>query len=140
MYCAKEQGRNNFQFFSKEMNDRALNRLELENTLREAISKERFLLHYQPVVDLNSMRIMGMECLLRWKKRPDTVVSAKEFIPIAEETGLILPIGEWAPAYCLPAKQTMARYGFAACAGFGQCVWQSGETGRFCRYCHGHLG
>ncbi len=96
MYHAKERGRNNFQFFSKEMNDRALNRLELENNLRDAMSNDKLVLHYQPVVDLNSMHFMGMEALLRWKKRPGMVVSAKEFIPVAEETGLIMPIGEWA--------------------------------------------
>lgn len=96
MYHAKENGRNNFQFFSKDMNTRVLRRLEMEHTLREAISQNRLVLHYQPMLDLQSRSIIGMEALLRWIQPSGDAVSAGDFIPVAEDTGLILPIGKWA--------------------------------------------
>jgi diguanylate cyclase (GGDEF)-like protein/PAS domain S-box-containing protein len=96
MYRAKESGKNNYKFFSKDMNARVLKRLELESALREALSQNKLLLHYQPMIDLNSMSVMGMEALLRRIHPSGSVISAGEFIPVAEETGLIGPIGEWA--------------------------------------------
>jgi diguanylate cyclase (GGDEF)-like protein/PAS domain S-box-containing protein len=95
MYRAKEKGRNNFQFYTPAMNQRVTERLSLESRLRQALLKNEFVLHYQPKVDLKSGRIVGVEALLRWKPSAGSTVSPATFIPLAEETGLIVPIGEW---------------------------------------------
>lgn len=95
MYHAKELGRNNYQFFTPELNTRTHELLSLENSLRKALEREEFILHYQPQVDFNSGRIVGLEALIRWNSTSRGIVSPAAFIPIAEETGLIIPIGEW---------------------------------------------
>jgi diguanylate cyclase (GGDEF)-like protein/PAS domain S-box-containing protein len=95
MYHAKNSGRNNFQFFSKEMNLRTVEALTIENALRRALERNELELHYQPIVDTASGAIVGMEALARWTSRDLGPVSPARFIPIAEDTGLILPIGEW---------------------------------------------
>lgn len=95
MYKAKELGRNNFQYFSAEMNTSVTDRLELLNRLRQAITNEDFVLHYQPKVSLASHRIIGAEALVRWNSVHSGMVSPASFIPLAEETGLIIPLGEW---------------------------------------------
>ncbi len=95
MYSAKDHGRNNFQFFTPDMNRQAVERLNLENGLRVALDKEQFYLVYQPQLDLVSGKIIGLEALLRWRHPDLGLVPPDRFIRIAENSGLILPIGEW---------------------------------------------
>jgi diguanylate cyclase (GGDEF)-like protein len=95
MYHAKERGRNRFEFFKADMNRAALKRLTLEHRLRTALERNEFMLHYQPQIDVASRSIIGAEALVRWKHPELGTVSPGEFLPLAEETGLILAIGEW---------------------------------------------
>jgi EAL domain-containing protein (putative c-di-GMP-specific phosphodiesterase class I) len=95
MYHAKSQGRNNIQFFTAEMNQAAVKRLKLDHDLRVAVETGQFELHYQPQLDSRNGRIVGVEALVRWRHPQDGLVSPAEFIPVAEETGMILPLGEW---------------------------------------------
>lgn len=95
MYHAKELGRNNYQFFTEELNQKFHERLAVENSLRVALEHQEFILHYQPQVDLQKGRINGVEALLRWNSPERGLVSPGVFIPVAEETGQIVPIGEW---------------------------------------------
>jgi diguanylate cyclase (GGDEF)-like protein/PAS domain S-box-containing protein len=95
MYHAKEKGRNNFQFFKLEMNRQALERQSLEGSLRHAIERGEFLLHYQPKVNLFTGQITGVEALIRWQQSDRGLVPPSQFVPIAEDCGLILPIGRW---------------------------------------------
>jgi diguanylate cyclase (GGDEF)-like protein/PAS domain S-box-containing protein len=95
MYRAKEAGRDAFRFFTAEMNAQSLARLELENALRRAIDNHEFVLYLQPKVHIGSGRISGAEALIRWKRPGHGMVSPALFIPILEETGLIVPVGTW---------------------------------------------
>ena len=95
MYHAKESGRANFQFFSAQMTERVSLRLSTETDLRRALEQGEFTLHYQPLIDLAAGCISGAEALLRWPQSDHRLMSPAEFIPIAEDTGLIIPLGEW---------------------------------------------
>lgn len=96
MYHAKEKGRRNYQFFSREMNIRAVERHDLETALRLALDRDEFVLHYQPQVDIASSKVIGVEALLRWQHPRKGLVAPSMFIDVAEETGLIDAIGLWA--------------------------------------------
>lgn len=95
MYAAKGLGRNNFQFYSATMQDDAPGRLTLQSRLHRAVEREEFELHYQPIVDTRTGELRKLECLVRWVHPEDGVVAPDAFIPAAEESGLILPIGRW---------------------------------------------
>jgi diguanylate cyclase (GGDEF)-like protein len=95
MYQAKAEGKNNFQFYSEKLNAHSLERLTLESSLRYALERDEFRLHYQAKREITSGRITGMEALLRWEHPDLGTVAPMQFIPVAEETGLIIPIGKW---------------------------------------------
>jgi diguanylate cyclase (GGDEF)-like protein/PAS domain S-box-containing protein len=95
MYHAKSQGKNRFAYFSQELNRKAHERFELETALREAIQRDEFILYYQPQVDLAVRRVVGCEALIRWNHPQKGMIPPVRFIELAEETGLIKPMGEW---------------------------------------------
>jgi diguanylate cyclase (GGDEF)-like protein/PAS domain S-box-containing protein len=110
MYRAKEQGRNKYQFYSAEMSAKALEKYTLETSLRHALERGEFILYYQPQVSLTTGRIMGVEALLRWRHPELGLLQPLQFIPVAEETGLMKSIDEWVmETSCAQAK-----------------IWQSG--------------
>lgn len=94
MYHAKDNGRNNYQFFTPEMNHAAAQQFEMENRLRGALGREEFVLYFQPIVDMQSRQVRSMEVLLRWQL-DGVLIGPERFIPIMEENGLIVPVGEW---------------------------------------------
>ncbi|MEO5676287.1 MAG: EAL domain-containing protein, partial [Usitatibacter sp.] len=95
MYYAKEKGRNNYQFFSSDMNSRAQERLSVENYLRLALRRNELVLHYQPRMNVASGDLVGVEALIRWQHPRRGLLSPDKFIEVAEDSGLIVPIGEW---------------------------------------------
>ena len=109
MYHAKEQGRNNFQFYHTALNTTSMARMLMEGSLRSALEKEEFLLFYQPQMDLKTGKLVGAEALIRWQNPNHGMISPGEFIPLAEESGLIIPMGKWALyEACRQAKKWQA--------------------------------
>jgi diguanylate cyclase (GGDEF)-like protein len=113
MYRAKDSGRNNYQYYSPSMNVHTLERLEFESDLRHALERDELVLHYQPKLDILSGRITGTEALLRWNHPRRGLVAPNDFIPLAEETGLIGPIGEWVLATACARNKGWQRRGFS---------------------------
>lgn len=111
MYRAKEEGKNTYQLFTKGMNAQVVHRLSLENSLRKALDRKEFLVYYQPKVSLVTGRIVSMEALVRWRAADGRLISPLDFIPLAEETGLIIPIGEYVLRQaCQDAKEWLRDY------------------------------
>ncbi|MBA2944126.1 EAL domain-containing protein [Paenibacillus sp. CGMCC 1.16610] len=110
---AKEKGRNDFQIFNADMKSVSINRLKLENELRRAIALEEFVLFYQPQVDIETGRIVGVEALIRWNHPEKGLISPNYFISFAEESGLIVPIGEWVLRAACKQNKAWQNQGFS---------------------------
>ena len=114
MFQAKERGRNNYQFYTADMNARVLERLRIDVALRTALERGEFLLHYQPQLDIDSGQVVGMEALIRWQHPDMGMVYPDRFITIAEETGLIVPIGAWVLQTACAQIRALHEAGFPA--------------------------
>ena len=112
MYQAKDQGKNNYQFYAESMNAVALERFTMESQLRKALKHDEFQLYYQPQLDLHSLDMIGLESVIRWLHPERGCVLPEAFIPLAEDTGLILPIGEWVLQRACSEIQSLRRTGF----------------------------
>lgn len=109
MYLAKEKGKNNYQFYDSSLHERNEKKMKIESKLRKALENNEFVLHYQPKIELRTNRLVGIEALIRWNNKELGFVSPADFIPLAEELGLIVPIGKWvlkeACAQCIKWQQ-----------------------------------
>lgn len=111
MYQAKLQGKGRSALFDASMNTRVQERLELETDMRRALANDEFIVHYQPIVDLQTGKLSGLEALVRWQHPTRGMVSPAKFIPIAEETGLVVPLGKWVLRQaCMEAKRWQIEY------------------------------
>ncbi|MEH6437988.1 EAL domain-containing protein [Massilia sp. DD77] len=111
MYRSKGQGGHHYSFYMADMGAQAFEHLRMEGALQRALQRQEFLLHYQPVVDIGSGAVSGVEALLRWQPQGQPMVSPADFIPLAEETGLIVPIGEWVLATAMEQQVAWRRQG-----------------------------
>jgi diguanylate cyclase (GGDEF)-like protein/PAS domain S-box-containing protein len=112
MHQAKRLGKNNFQYYEKKSMEQSTNRLELEKDLRKALERKEFILYYQPKLSIYSGEIIGVEALIRWSHPDKGIISPTEFIPLAEETGMIIPIGEWVLRKACTEIQALNKAGF----------------------------
>ncbi len=113
-YCARQDGHGLFKFYSPQLDARAFERLTLEGSMRRALEREEFLVYYQPKVEIRSGRVVGFEALVRWKHPDLGMVSPAQFIPLAEETGLIVPLGEYVLREACRQNKTWQKQGLPA--------------------------
>ena len=114
MYQAKDKGRNNTQHYTAEIHDKTLRKLSLDGDMRRALEREEFVVHYQPIVEVATSRITGFEALLRWQHPTRGMIQPDDFIPLAEETGLIVPLGDWVLHTACRQQKTWERLGCAS--------------------------